>query len=381
MGRRRSRKVRQDVGREDRHLLQRSRRESQRPQFHVGQQEGECEGAHRRERQREPPERERPAGRALPRDLPDPVRGREWAEVEEEVAARQVLGQQGEREAGQRPQAPRLRVAGQRVERERHPLNREHLDVRELRDPVGREGEEQAGEKGSRRASRELADQQVGAEAAQHERREEHQVVAEDDVPGQCVHGGDLQHLREEVLRVGEREQRRVEEVAAPEPVERVQVPPTNRSTCSAPQARIQQLSRESPVSAGMSEERPRASGQVRASVAARYQAAACQAEPRGGRRKPEGRPTTEGGLSTLMPRRFYPARGAQRFTVQGSSPTAPFTRAFRPRRAVLTPQFGGFPTSHVILTRHSHLIGGEPEGLKQVKSNYDKQLYGWQAN
>src|SRR5690606_40843979 len=67
-------------------------------------------------------------------------------------------------------------VAAETVKGERHPLRRQHVQVSALWKPVRCECEEQSGDECGRSSSRQLAHEQVGAQARQDERREEQQV-------------------------------------------------------------------------------------------------------------------------------------------------------------------------------------------------------------
>jgi hypothetical protein len=84
----------------------------------------------------------------------------------------------------------------------------------ELVDPSARE--RKTGEKSGHGLACELAHQQVHAQAGQHDRREEQSVIAKDDVVGCRKYRQRLQHLRSEMLGIGQRQRRRVEDVAIP---------------------------------------------------------------------------------------------------------------------------------------------------------------------
>src|SRR6185295_5176342 len=82
------------------------------------------------------------------------------------------------------------------------------------------EREQQPADERGDGAAGQLAGEQEHAEARQHERREEQQVVAEDRIARQRVDREDLHRLRHEMLRVGERQRRRVEDVGIEEMAE-----------------------------------------------------------------------------------------------------------------------------------------------------------------
>ena len=170
----------------------------------------------------------RPHPQVLPQtaagNLVDHVGGRERREVEQEVAAGPVLRHQRRGGAGERPGTPRVEVAPESVERERHPLRRHHLQVRELPDAVRRERIEQAGHEPRARAPGQLAHEQERPEAREDEGRQEQQVVRQHDVAGERVHRKDLQHLRHQVLGVGERQRFRVEDVRVEVAAERAEI-------------------------------------------------------------------------------------------------------------------------------------------------------------
>ena len=103
-----------------------------------------------------------------------------------------------------------------RIDRQRHPLRREHLQVRKLRDAIRRETEEQSGEDCRGRAAGEVAREQERAKRRQHIREEERDVVAEDRITGREVHRQHQQCLRREMFGVGEREGCRMEDPWVP---------------------------------------------------------------------------------------------------------------------------------------------------------------------
>jgi hypothetical protein len=68
--------------------------------------------------------------------------------------------------------------------------------VPELADAKHREREQQARHERRRGPAGQLPDKQVGAKAGEHERRQEHEVVAEDEIAGHRVDRHRLQRLR-----------------------------------------------------------------------------------------------------------------------------------------------------------------------------------------
>ena len=219
------RQVAVDVGRVVRHLSERPRTEPMLAQCEVRQQERHGRARHDRRRRAQ----RRPRSQVLPQPaaghLVDHVRGHERHEVEQEVAAGPVLRHQRRRSAGERPGAARVEVAPEAVQRERHPLRRHHLQVRELPDPVRRERVEQAGHETRARAPGQLAHEQKRPETREDEGRQEQQVVRQDDVARERVDGEDLQHLRRQMLGVRERQRFGVEDVRVEVAAERAEVP------------------------------------------------------------------------------------------------------------------------------------------------------------
>ena len=87
--------------------------------------------------------------------LPQHVRRSERREVEQVIAARQVLQRPARPPRRQADEArPAVEVASQPVQHERHPLRRQHLQVRGLRQAVRREREQQAGDERRHRVAR-----------------------------------------------------------------------------------------------------------------------------------------------------------------------------------------------------------------------------------
>ena len=149
-------------------------------------------------------------------DFEQAIRHGERREVREVVPARQRLRNQRRGAAQQRAQTSAGEEAAESEDRERHPLTRQHLDVLVLIEPVRRERKCESGEKRSQRSTCELADEQIYPEARQNNRRQEDDVVCEDDVAGRGDDRQRLQHLRRQMLRVRERQRRRIEDVAVP---------------------------------------------------------------------------------------------------------------------------------------------------------------------
>ncbi len=170
-------------------------------------------------------------------DLPDDVGDREWREEHQVVRAGEVLRDECRGSAEQRAPAScprRLRVDGieesaESVESERHPLRRQHLQMRALWHPVGGECEEHAGDKRGARVTRDLPDEQICAKPGQHERGEVQQVVTKDRVASEGPHRQNLDRLRDEVLRVGECQRQRVKDVGVEERCESREVTVQNR--------------------------------------------------------------------------------------------------------------------------------------------------------
>ena len=103
------------------------------------------------------------------------------------------------------------------VERERHPLRAHHLQVRHRGDAIRQKAVDETGDERRALVAGQIAHQQVGAEPRERERRNEQQVVAEDDVAGQPVDRQDLQRLPEQVLGQRERQRIRMKDVGVPE--------------------------------------------------------------------------------------------------------------------------------------------------------------------
>ena len=145
--------------------------------------------------------------------------GKGWKE-EEVVAARQALDEQGQRGADQREDAARFGKAPQAEQRERHPLRGQDLQVPEVDEAIERKAIEEAGDESGWRVLRQGAREEVCPESRKDERRQEEQVVAEHEAVTEKIDGQYLDREREEVLGVGQRERRGVEDVRVPEPVQ-----------------------------------------------------------------------------------------------------------------------------------------------------------------
>ena len=99
---------------------------------------------------------------ATPVDEPrEPERDQQRKE-QQVVAVRQRLHQPGGGKERQPAPAPVVKVGVHREERERHPLRRQHLEVRQLRRAIRRERERRAGQQPRRGRSRQLAAEQEG---------------------------------------------------------------------------------------------------------------------------------------------------------------------------------------------------------------------------
>ena len=208
--------VRVDVGREAARFVERARVETEAAELDVRQEERRGDRGDGGARDRHMSEDAPLPPRAGPPELPHDVGERDRAEKEQIVAARQVLQRPRRRAAGERRHAARDDVAPESEEHERHPRGRQHLHVRNRRDAVRRERERKAGDERGAVVSSELAREREHRDRREDERREEDDVVAEDRIPGRGVHRPDLQRLRQQVLRVGERERMRREDVRAP---------------------------------------------------------------------------------------------------------------------------------------------------------------------
>ena len=85
-------------------------------------------------------------------------------------------------------------------ERERHPVSGEHLDVRNLRHPVRRKPEREAGHERAIVASRDGPGQEVGRQRPENERQEERRVVGEQRIAAHQDHGRRDDRQSEQVL-------------------------------------------------------------------------------------------------------------------------------------------------------------------------------------
>src|SRR5918993_2863271 len=194
-----------NVGREGCHFSEGPLRKLQRAQFQIRAHEGPCAGRRNHGNYRDlRPRRgsERTPARGEPED---DVRSGNRCEEQKVVPARKGLGHDGASPAGKCPHAPCVEVSLEAIERERHPLRREHLQVRVLADAIRRERVAEAADDRHARVACQLADQKIRPEAGQDEGREEQQVVAEHRVPGQRPDGERLHGLREEMLRIRQR--------------------------------------------------------------------------------------------------------------------------------------------------------------------------------
>jgi hypothetical protein len=96
--------------------------------------------------------------------------------------------------------------------------------MRELRHAQRGKRVKQTGGEAGARASGDFPDEQKHPEAGKDKGREKEQVVAEDEVVRQRIHGQDLDRLREEMLGIRQRERLRIKNVGVPEPPHRVQI-------------------------------------------------------------------------------------------------------------------------------------------------------------
>ena len=198
------------------HGGERARGLSEATHLHVGVEERERESDAYRggDRRAEPCARVAQA-MAQPRLRRD-VRRQPERGVHEEVPVGEVLRRQGETgEHGVAPAAP-LPPLVQSPQHEREPLRREDLQVWPLVHAIQRESVEQSRDDCRPAIAREAAHEQIRAECRQDERREEQQVIGQQNVTCQRVHGRALHGLRHEQFRLAERVRRRMEDVGVP---------------------------------------------------------------------------------------------------------------------------------------------------------------------
>ena len=92
--------------------------------------------------------------------------------------------------------------------------------MRDLCDAEWEKGEDESGdERGGAEAglfTEKIPNEEVHPNARQRKRRDEQQVVGEDQISGQPVHRDDLHDLSEEMFRKGQRERFRVKDVGVP---------------------------------------------------------------------------------------------------------------------------------------------------------------------
>ena len=112
--------------------------------------------------------------------------------------------------------------------------------MRRLRNPVRCECEEQSADERRRDAASELARKQKHAKPRQDERRQEQEVVAKDGIARQRIDRKDLERLRNEMLRVRERQRGRVKDV-------RIEEMPQVRVVTSDDAAELLTVPREDP--------------------------------------------------------------------------------------------------------------------------------------
>ena len=146
---------------------------------------------------------------------------REEGHEEEEVVAGSDRLRRGH---GRQRGRPRDRAGGRPApgdvprgeESQRHPLRREADEVRDVLPAEQRESVQQARAQSGSGIARLVARQQVHERGRQHERGHEHQVVREHHVPRDRVHGRAQQGLGQEVLGLGQRARRGMEDVRVP---------------------------------------------------------------------------------------------------------------------------------------------------------------------
>ena len=141
----------------------------------------------------------------------------ERSEVKEVIAAAPVLHHERRGSTDQRPRRSRRHESIDAVQRKRHPLRADHLQVRDGGDSIREESVDQAGNERGAPVAGEIANEQIRAEPGERERGNEEQVVAQDDVAGQPVDWKDLQHLSEQMLGQRERERIGMKNVGVPE--------------------------------------------------------------------------------------------------------------------------------------------------------------------
>jgi hypothetical protein len=148
------------------------------------------------------------------------VQRKQWSErreIEQVIAAAPVLHHERGGSTDQRPRRSRRDESIDAVERQRHPLRADHLQVRDGGDSIREESIDQAGNERGALVAGEIANEQIRPEPGERERGNEEQVVAEDDVAGQPVDRKDLQHLSEQMLGQCKRERIGMKDVGVPE--------------------------------------------------------------------------------------------------------------------------------------------------------------------
>ena len=91
-------------------------------------------------------------------------------------------------------------------ERQRQKIQRLQLNMDQMREVVRREAEDQAGHKGRRLASGEGAGEHVHRERGGDKRSDQQNVVTENQVVRDYVHGPERHRLKEKVIGVGKRQ-------------------------------------------------------------------------------------------------------------------------------------------------------------------------------
>ncbi len=124
----------------------------------------------------------------------------EHRQVEQVIAARQCLHDPGCGEQHEPARAPIPKIQVKRREGERHPVRRKDLDVRELRHPVRRKPEREAGDERAVVAARNRVGQEVRRQRAENERKKEHRVVGEQRIAAHEDHGRRDDRQAEQVL-------------------------------------------------------------------------------------------------------------------------------------------------------------------------------------
>jgi hypothetical protein len=222
--RRRCREVREDISRHAADVGQRPGELQVRADERIGDEERHREYQRQAGSQGQVDPGGPPSPETCPDEFPAHVGRHEGREVQQVVDAREVLQDERQTSADERPSTLRIDVCPDAEEREGHPLRREHLQMRELWNAVRREGEEQAADECGRRGARDPSHEQEHPETRQHEGREKHQVVAEHRVAAGEGHGQRDECLGNQVLGVRQRERGGVEDVAVEERGERVEI-------------------------------------------------------------------------------------------------------------------------------------------------------------